>query len=110
MAEAEAALGVAVALSDPGAEAACLSSVAFTQPFLDRDPVPTFWAAIQRAEQAGADLVLYQSYVNLSDSLLRVGRYEECVAAVEAWDRRCHGPRDAAGLWGDAMGKPPPRP
>ena len=83
LAEAEAALAVAVALSDPGAEAACLSSVAFTQPFLDRDPVPTFWAAIKRAEQAGADLVLYQSYVNLSDSLLRVGRYEECVAAAE---------------------------
>jgi len=83
LAEAEAALAVAVALSDPGAEAACLSSVAFAQPFLDRDPVPTFWAAIRRAEQAGADLVLYQSYVNLSDSLLRVGRYEECVAAAE---------------------------
>ena len=83
LAEAEAALGVAVALSDPAAEAACLSSVAFTQPFLDRDPVPTFWAAIMRAEQAGADLVLYQCYVNLSDSLLRVGRYEECVAAAE---------------------------
>ena len=92
LAEARAALAIATAVHDAAAEAASLSAIATAQPFVDQDPVSTYWAAISRADDAGADVVLHQCYVNLTDAFLRDGRYAECVSAaargVDALTRR----------------------
>jgi DNA-binding CsgD family transcriptional regulator len=83
LADAETALRLALESMDAAAEAASLHAIAMAQSMVGQDPVNTFWSAIARATEAGADLVLFRCYVNLTDTLLRRGSYRECVAAAE---------------------------